>query len=159
MHRISVEFRPIINKIAVSNPERNSSRGLAVPEKTGHIIPEILRDEVPFIDEITLYTVLTLFFFFVSVVILFFINLKKKKTTLATMTSHRRILKLTIIAVQDLYIRQVKPATCLNQSIYAVQDLYIRQVKPATCLNQSIYAVQDLFIRQVKPATCLKQSI
>jgi len=61
MHRISVEFRPIINKIAVSNPERNSSRGLA---KTGHIIPEILRDEVPFIDEITLYTVLKLFFFF-----------------------------------------------------------------------------------------------
>ena len=52
MHRISVEFRPIINKIVISNPERNSSRGLAVPEKTGHIIPEILRDEEPFISEL-----------------------------------------------------------------------------------------------------------
>ncbi len=73
MHRISVEFRPIINKIAVSNPERNSSRGLAVPEKTGHIITEILRDEVPFIDEITLYTVLTLFFFFLFVLLFCFL--------------------------------------------------------------------------------------
>ncbi len=72
MHRISVEFSPIINRIAISNPEPNSSRGLAVLEKAGYVIPEILRDEVSFIDEITLYTVLSLFFCFVCVVILFF---------------------------------------------------------------------------------------
>jgi hypothetical protein len=88
MHRISVEFRPVINKIVISNPEHNTSRGLAVPEKVRHVIPEILRGELQYTDEITIYTVFSLFLIFlVCVVILMFFKLKKKKTTSVTISS------------------------------------------------------------------------
>ena len=135
MHRISVEFRPVINKIVISNPEHNTSRGLAVPEKVRHVIPEILRGELQYTDEITIYTVFSLFLIFlVCVVILMFFKLKKKKLhplqlvqlllqiCLLIMTSHRLILKLTLtmISVQGPFIRQVKSAKCPKQSIQAV---------------------------------------
>ena len=53
MHRISVEFRPILNKIAISEPGKNTSRGL---DENG------LRDTVPesATDEITVYIIFSL---------------------------------------------------------------------------------------------------